>query len=135
MISKAPNPQWDGPHLECETIRDKVTLLVPAEEVPTPRPHGMRITAHAPKQRGWYTDAGGWDVACACGWKATDVVPGGRGVASDVWLQHKATEITALLAPGPRYGRPAAALVRLPNNVSRYVMRLYRLIRLESAGE
>ncbi|WP_367128297.1 hypothetical protein [Saccharothrix sp. HUAS TT1] len=110
--------------------RDWVTVLLNPDQVPTPRGHGQRITAHDPKKHGWYTKPGGWDVACACGWTADEVVPGGKGAALDVWDVHKATVINELLALD-RNGWPAAHLV-VADPTRRHLgrsMQRYRLVR------
>lgn len=134
VVSRAPNPEYAGPHFEAARPFDGVTLLVRADEIPTPRPHRMEIVAHDPVRRGWYLDPRGYDVSCGCGWRADAVVDGPRGLARDVWLRHKAAALTTLLTPDPRSGRPGAVLVRVPAVARWYVQHRYRLLRIPGAA-
>lgn len=106
-----------------------VTVLLNPSQVTTPRPCGQRITSHDPKPRGWYTDPGGWQVGCGCGWTATDVVAGNKGDALSVWDVHKAATINALLARDGQ-GHPAARLQHVPGRLDHHdASRRYRLVR------
>ncbi len=51
--------------------------------------HTRKVASHNPVKRGWYTDPGGYDCACSCGWKAPDIYVS-RGGAEEGWLAHKA---------------------------------------------
>ncbi|GAB3375715.1 hypothetical protein [Amycolatopsis echigonensis] len=133
VVSPAPNPDWAGPRFERDRLSDPVTLLVAPEDIPTPAPHGARIRSHAPAKRGWYTDPGGWDVACGCGWRLAVPVEGNRAAARREWLRHKASALTGLLAVTP--GRPRTAmLARLPEQAERFGSRRWRLVRLNRGG-
>jgi hypothetical protein len=125
VISTAPNPGWTGPHWECESLGTPVTRLVPAREIPAPRPHGARIASHNPVRHGWYTDPNGYDAACACGEWAGDRVYASRGLAEAEWLSHKATVLTEILAVD---AKPRAYLVRLPIPGG-YTLYPYRIVR------
>lgn len=132
VISAAPSPDYTGPHLECATLHERVTVLVPADSIPTPRAHGARITAHNPVRRGWYTDPGGYDVACRCGWTHPDIAGDRRAAARLAWLPHKATVITELITPPA----PDGFLVKVPHTVPHggYAYRLIRLRRTDVGG-
>lgn len=58
------------------------------------RGHGSRVHTHAPTSRGWYTDPGGWDAACACGW-SEPTVHADKCFAEVAWEAHKAAVLTS----------------------------------------
>lgn len=132
VISTAPSSDYTGPHLECATLHERVTVLVPADSLPTPRPHGARITAHNPVRRGCYTDPGGYDVACRCGWTHPDVAGDRPTAARLAWLPHKADVITELITQPA----PEAFLVKVPQTIRHggYAYRLIRLRRSDLGG-
>ncbi|MEU5908879.1 MULTISPECIES: hypothetical protein [Actinomycetes] len=55
--------------------------------------HSKNVHSHAPVKRGWYTDPGGYDAECSCGWKKDHVYVSKSGAAYG-WLEHKASELT-----------------------------------------
>ncbi|MCX5601566.1 hypothetical protein OOK29_25790 [Streptomyces phaeochromogenes] len=55
--------------------------------------HAKKVASHDPVKRGWYTDPGGYDAACSCGWKHPDIFVS-KGGAADGWLAHKAGQIS-----------------------------------------
>ncbi|GGX99044.1 hypothetical protein [Streptomyces fructofermentans] len=55
--------------------------------------HTKKIASHNPVKRGWYTDPGGYDAACSCGWKHPDVHASRDGAAGG-WLRHKAGQLS-----------------------------------------
>lgn len=55
--------------------------------------HSKNVHSHAPVKRGWYTDPGGYDAECSCGFKA-EAVYAHRQDAAWGWLEHKAVQLT-----------------------------------------
>ena len=55
--------------------------------------HTKNVHSHAPVKRGWYTDPGGYDAECSCGWKAAEVY-GSKPGAAYGWLGHKAGQLS-----------------------------------------
>jgi hypothetical protein len=113
-------------------LADWVTVLVDASRFTTPRPCAQRFTPHDPQWRGWYRHAGGWDVACGCGWRVEDTVPGTKSAAIDAWTDHKAEVLSGLLAR-PSSGRgPLAHAVKIPGQHPHSPR--YRLERVAPGG-
>jgi len=55
--------------------------------------HSKNVHSHAPVKRGWYTDPGGYDAECSCGWKSPELYAS-QGGAGYGWLAHKAGQLT-----------------------------------------
>ncbi|MGW1039355.1 hypothetical protein [Streptomyces sp. NPDC002547] len=68
-------------------VRRAVTAFSPLKG------HSKNVHSHAPVRRGWYTDPGGYDAACSCGWSGRKVY-GSRERAAYGWLEHKAGQLT-----------------------------------------
>jgi hypothetical protein len=84
-------------------LRDIVITLVDVERITPMRLHAQRITASDLRSRGWFRWYAKHHVACSCGWQVNEPVTGGSGYARQLWLEHKAEEVSALLAPKYSY--------------------------------
>ncbi|GAB3429907.1 hypothetical protein [Actinophytocola sediminis] len=95
-------------------LGDVVTTLVDVDRIAPIRSHAARITSSELRVQGWYRRYTRHDVACSCGWHADEspIVVMGAAFARQLWMEHRASAISALLAPQREsWGLPSSAAV------------------------